>query len=387
MQVLREYSILDTLPEEEFEDITRIASAICDTPISLITLVDSDRQWFKSNRGLEVTETPRDLAFCAHAINAPHEIFHVKDSRKDDRFADNPLVTGAPHVIFYAGVPLVNPEGFALGTLCVIDEKPRELDEVQLQSLRSLSNQVSKLLELKRVNRKLEESQAALNSRYEELKKFSYVVSHDLKSPLNNIIQLTQILRTSLAGKVNREGEEILGYLTRSSTQLKDLVDGIINHYMRVNASVKERTSVDIEQLFQDLASLIDPRKESGITWEVSSPVLETHAVSLKQILMNLITNAIKYNDKEKAKIHLTFSETPEFYRFAVIDNGKGMDTADIPKIFEPFTTLQATDRFENVSTGIGLATVKQLIEKLDGEIEVTSEKGRGSEFRFTIRK
>ena len=115
LQALREYSILDTLPEQDFEDITKIASEICQTPISLITLIDSNRQWFKSNHGLNVRETARDYAFCAHAINTPDRILIVKDSREDNRFVDNPLVTGYPNVIFYAGVPLINPEGFSLG--------------------------------------------------------------------------------------------------------------------------------------------------------------------------------------------------------------------------------------------------------------------------------
>jgi GAF domain-containing protein len=155
LQALREYAILDTLPEKDFEDITRIASEICQTPISLITLIDSERQWFKSKIGIENTETHRDHAFCAHALNAPNEILNVKDSREDTRFSGNPYVTGDPNVVFYAGVPLVNDEGFALGTICVIDQKPRELSEMQLNSLRALSNQVVKLFELRRANKLL----------------------------------------------------------------------------------------------------------------------------------------------------------------------------------------------------------------------------------------
>jgi PAS domain S-box-containing protein len=149
---LREYSVLDTLPEKDFDDITLIASQICGTPISLITLVDSGRQWFKSRVGLDTPETPRDLAFCAHAINKPHEMMVIPDSREDERFADNPLVTGAPEVIFYAGVPLINPDGFALGTLCIIDNKPKELNEQQKTALKSLSSYVVNLLELRRKN-------------------------------------------------------------------------------------------------------------------------------------------------------------------------------------------------------------------------------------------
>lgn len=159
IEALHEYSILDTLPEKDFDDITKLAAHICGTPISTITLIDSTRQWFKSNYGLTSREGSRDFAFCAHAINQPDEVFIVPDSREDERFADNPLVTGDPHVIFYAGVPLVNPDGFALGTICIIDTKPGKLSNEQKDALKAISNQVVQLLELRKKNLELDERQ------------------------------------------------------------------------------------------------------------------------------------------------------------------------------------------------------------------------------------
>lgn len=156
INALNEYNILDTLAESEFDDITKFASHICGTPISLISLIDSDRQWLKSHHGLEVTETPRDIAFCAHAINNPNEMLIIPDSRQDIRFADNPLVTGDPHIVFYAGVPLVTPSGFAMGTLCVLDNKPNTLTEDQIHTLKIISKQVVRLLELRKANLQLD---------------------------------------------------------------------------------------------------------------------------------------------------------------------------------------------------------------------------------------
>src|SRR5438552_153697 len=154
LKVLWEYGVLDTVPEEVFDDLTELAARICEAPIALITLVDEDRQWFKSKVGVSVNETSREISFCAHAINQP-ELFIVPDATQDQRFAQNPLVTSDPKVRFYAGAPLVTPDGYALGTLCVIDKVPRELRPDQRQALRILARHVVSQLELRRHARAL----------------------------------------------------------------------------------------------------------------------------------------------------------------------------------------------------------------------------------------
>jgi PAS domain S-box-containing protein len=152
---LRSYKILDTSPEEVFEEITRLASEICGTPIALVTLVDEKRQWFKSRIGLEASETSREISFCAHTLNNPHEILKIEDTLKDHRFFDNPLVTGHPNIRFYAGAPIVTPDGFPLGTLCVLDNVPRHLSSTQEDTLRVLSRQVTSQMELRRTIQEL----------------------------------------------------------------------------------------------------------------------------------------------------------------------------------------------------------------------------------------
>ncbi len=161
LRALEDYSVLDTLPESQFDAITRLASIVLDVPIALVTLIDADRQWFKSRHGLDAPETPRDVSFCGHAV-AQEALLVVHDAILDARFADNPLVTGEPRVRFYAGFPLRNPEGFILGTLCAIDHVPRQPTPIQLEALQLLADQVMALLELRRVGRQLRHEQRAL---------------------------------------------------------------------------------------------------------------------------------------------------------------------------------------------------------------------------------
>ncbi len=160
LRTLRSYKILDTKPEERFDELTQLAAIICGAPISLITLIDGDRQWFKSKVGLELAETPRAHAFCTHAIMQP-QMFEVEDATKDQRFADNPLVTGDPHIRFYAGSPLATSDGHLLGTMCVLDREPRTLSAQQKTALEILGRQVIANMELRSNLRELEAALAA----------------------------------------------------------------------------------------------------------------------------------------------------------------------------------------------------------------------------------
>jgi GAF domain-containing protein len=182
LNTLRGYAILDTHPEDRFDDLTRLAASICGTPISLISLVDEDRQWFKSKIGMEVCQTPREDAFCAHAITSP-ELFVVPDASHDPRFATNPLVLGEPHIRFYAGAPLAAPNGHNLGALCVIDRVPRQLNCEQLESLRILSRQVMAQVIL---GKNLQDLRTALEAR------------EDLEQDMRKLIQYFQEARAMI---------------------------------------------------------------------------------------------------------------------------------------------------------------------------------------------
>ena len=154
---LREYDIMDTSPEKDFDDLSLLTSFICGTPIALITLLDNQRQWFKSSVGLSSKETPIEQAFCAHAVQRP-EVFLVPDATQDARFSNNPLVTGDPHIRFYAGAPLITPGGVALGTICAIDRIPRDLSKEQQEALAALSRAVIRTLELRKTAKALRDA-------------------------------------------------------------------------------------------------------------------------------------------------------------------------------------------------------------------------------------
>ena len=201
LEELKSFDILDTLPEQAYDDITFLASLICGTPIALMSLVDERRQWFKSRVGLDADETDRDLAFCSHAILESDEMLVVSDASEDVRFADNPLVVGDPKVRFYAGVPLTTAAGNALGTLCVIDQTPHDLTAEQEAALRALSRQVMAQLELRR-NLAALEAASVERDRYEEQLE---VYQRRLEEHLALIAE--QSVTDPLTGLRNRRGE------------------------------------------------------------------------------------------------------------------------------------------------------------------------------------
>jgi PAS domain S-box-containing protein len=209
LAALASYRVLDTAPESEFDDLTRLAATICGTPVALVSLVDAQRQWFKSRHGLETIETPRDHAFCAHAILEPDDLFIVPDSHADVRFHDNPLVTGDPHIRFYAGMPLVTPDHHAVGMLCVVDHIPRELTEAQRDALRVLGRQV--ILQLEQRVRIAELEQAiADRTQAEQALRMREQHAHDLIEHSQGLICTHALDGTLLM--INRAAAALLEY-------------------------------------------------------------------------------------------------------------------------------------------------------------------------------
>ncbi|GAB3791916.1 hypothetical protein GCM10028819_01220 [Spirosoma humi] len=432
LATLRSYDILDSLPEADYDDITQIAAAICQTPISLISLVDDKRQWFKSARGLDKQETPREFAFCAHNIIDPSTALIVEDSRQDVRFADNPLVTGDPHIVFYAGMPLVDPSGHALGSLCVIDRKVRTLDQTQLDALKVLAQQVVKLLELRKANAALQKSEeryrtlsseldlqvrhrtkeltmaneslseanALLSRSNENLQQFAYVASHDLQEPLRKIQQFGDLLKSQFTSASEQERlyvDRMQSAASRMSTLIRDLLS-LSRISTRRDARVAISLNETVSMALLDLDLVI---QETGATVDVGAlPTFAGDHAQLRRLFQNLVSNALKFRRVDESGIPIVpqiqinaqlirDTDLPPavkpartasaYHRIDVVDNGIGFDEKYLDRIFQVFQRLHG--RREYAGTGIGLAICEKIAANHEGIVWASSQLGLGSTF------
>ncbi|MEY5024812.1 MAG: hypothetical protein RLZZ244_340, partial [Verrucomicrobiota bacterium] len=383
LRLLKSLRILDSEGEAAYDDITTLASQICDTPIGLVSLVDSERQWFKSRRGLEATETPRETAFCAHAI-AGSELFEVEDSRKDPRFSDNPLVSGDPGVVFYAGVPLDLEEGLHVGTLCVIDRKPRRLSDAQRAALRCLANQVIAQLRLRRANLQLQEAMASRSA-------FFAAMSHEIRTPMNGIVGMTSLLLDSTRESETREQLRIL---LNCGENLLSILNGVLD-FSRLEAGgvTFETRTFSVSHLLYHVRELLNPmavgkgltlrfESQEGPDWLVGDPM------RLSQILMNLVGNAVKFTASGEivVRVDRQVTDTDCALEFSIQDQGIGIPESALPRLFQAFAQAELSTARRFGGTGLGLAIARGLVEGMGGRISVQSIEGEGSTFRFEVR-
>ncbi len=384
LEVLKSYNLLDTLPEDAYDTITELASHICNTPISLVTLLDADRNFLKSRRGIDIAESPRDISFCGHAILAEEPVFIVEDARLDERFQDNPLVKDFK-AIFYAGVPLRTSDGYALGTLCVYDHKPRTLSLEEQDALRGLAKQTVLLFEARKRNIELKEAQNETTQRNDRLEDFARLVAHDLKSPLASIEGLLNLLKEDYLEDNDEDFGTYLEHLDTSAKSMRDYIDGLLEYY-KADTLLATKEDTTLFTLVKDVADL---HKSSNVAIKIEEDLklVAVSAIAIDQILSNLVDNATKYNDKEAPTIQISGNESKDFYTISVKDNGTGIPEDKQEIIFDLFKTTGTKDRNGRQGSGMGLATVRKLVEGLGGTISVSSVVGEGSIFTFTIRR
>lgn len=391
LAALKLLDILDTLPEPEYDDFTLLASRICGTPIALISLIDAERQWFKSRVGLDAAETPRDQAFCTHAIGSkPPELLTVDDALTDERFHDNPLVTGPPGIRFYAGAPLVLSGGLALGTLCVIDRKPRHLELGQREALGALARQLTARLELRAANRKLAERTRELEVLHAENNQLAGMVAHDLRNPLQVIDGYGKLMLNGLIGPVAPAQKTALEAITRNCAFMLTLVNDLLS-ISRLNSGALEldRVETDLGKLIADnvaLNRLLAAAKNIRIETDLAAdlPHLLVDAFKFEQVLNNLITNAIKFSHPDTV-IRVTGQRSGTGVSIQVADQGQGIPAAELPSLFTPFGKTSVKSTGGEPSTGLGLAIAKRIIEGHGGNIQVASTPGKGTTFTLTL--
>jgi two-component system, sensor histidine kinase len=406
LEALRRYQILDTRSDPAFDDLAALASYICGTPIALVSLVDTERQWFKAKVGLDVGETPRDVAFCAHAILSDGT-FVVEDALADNRFVDNPLVTSDPKIRFYAGAKLTTSDGYALGALCVIDRVPRKLTSGQKEALEALSRQVVAQMEYKRnvlemaeviADRKQTEELKAAKQAAEAASRakseFLANISHELRTPLNGIIGMTEL---ALDSELTSEQRENLDIVKTSADSLLSLVSDMLDFSEVESGKLQlEATEYCLRDTLNHIVKVMAPRaQEKGLRLvsHTRSDVPELvigDTERLRQVLGHLVSNAIKFTERGEIVIEIG-AEMPLrdgiLLHCSVADTGTGIPAEKQQSIFDVFTQGDGSSTRTHGGVGLGLTIASRLVEKLGGRIWVDSELGTGSKFHFTFRQ
>lgn len=380
LKELYEFQVLDSGEEILLDELTELASNICDVPIALISLIDENRQWFKSRVGLDVSETGRDISFCGHAI-LQEGLFEINDAREDERFRDNPLVTGEPHIRFYAGAPLVTRRGQALGTLCVIDREPRELSDHQRRSLRTLAKVIVKQLELRL--QRIKSQQFA-----EEREQFFAILAHDLRSPFTSILGLSRLLKQSVESLDAEQTQEIADQLLSSSMSLFQLLDELLQ---RAQSNMSD-TDYDLEEnhlrvLLDDALQLLQEAMDiKGI--QLSDTVSDGHLIMVdaaltKTVFRNIISNAIKFSPSE-SHIRLSTRDEGDFLCLRVEDEGPGIDDALADRLFSQQVASRAGSKGE-IGFGLGLKLCYSFMQMQGGDLRLDRDYDKGTAIEILL--
>lgn len=396
LDALYAYDILDREVEPVFDQIIRIAADVCDVDISVIALIDDERQFFLARNNMKPKETPRAIAFCAHAILAPHETFMVENAPADPRFADNPLVTGEIGVRFYAAQPLTTEEGLAIGGLCLIGKKPKILTELQINTLRSLGNVIMNLFEARKSSKQAEISLVHAKEAAEKANRaksyFLSTMSHELRTPLNSVIGYSDILKMEAFGPLGNERYRAYSEAIHTSANHLHTLIGDLLDISKIDAG-----HMDLHEALVDAAKVM--RVSVGIVEgqaAAKNQTIEHHSFDnapalygdegrIKQVVLNLLTNAIKYTPEGGAIVCRMAMCPGGGLTISITDNGIGIERKDISRILEPFEQVNNSSLSAQHGAGLGLALSKELMQLHGGSLVIDSTPGEGTTVTLTF--
>lgn len=379
---LDEYNILDTLPESEFDSLVELAALITGSPVSLMNLLDRNRQWTKAAFGEETGETDRSDTVCQYTIMG-NENFEIEDLSKDQNFKNMPYVEGDPNYRSYSGYPLRTPDGFNIGALCVLDYKPKKLSKVQKKALQTIADEIIARLELRKKQRELEK----LNR---EKDHFLSAVNHDIKSPLNGIISTANYLLNNWDGDQD-ELKEFLSMIELSGRKLIHYTGELISNSLRQGESKLLLDDVELEPLIEDLIHIYKPvaeAKKIDLTTNINaSKPFRLDNEKFKLILSNLISNSLKFsNAGDSVSVSVEIVEEQEkTLSCEISDTGLGIPKEFIPTLFEKNKKHQRQGTNGEISTGMGLPIVKQFVDLHNGNIKVESKENEGTTFYIVL--
>lgn len=390
LAALKRYNILDTLPEHAFDDATKLVSYICGVPIAHISFIDENRQWFKSEIGIGVTEVPREISFCQYTI-LDSKMIEIPDTHLSEQFKDDPNVTGGFKVRFYAGVPLTTPDGYNIGTLCAIDHVTKELNENQRNALSIIAKHVINQLELSTKNIELNVQKKIAERAVQAKDSFLANMSHEIRTPLNAIIGFTDLLAQTKLNNIQRD------YIDSVQIAGENLLL-IINDILDLSKIESGNLNIDaqpfnLKKTLKHIYNLLKVKVPTGVEFNLFLDADMPEMVigdqgRLNQILVNLTGNALKFTEEGEVTVSVKkVDETENQYslKFTVKDTGIGIPKTKLKTIFERFTQAEESTTRRFGGTGLGLNIVKQLVELQNAEIHVKSQEGYGSEFFFVL--
>src|SRR3954453_9226954 len=371
--------ILDSAPEQDFDDIVALASNVCGTPMSLVTLVDTDRQWFKARVGTDLTETSRDLSFCAHAILG-RDLLVVPDAAKDARFSDNPSVDMDGGIRFYAGAPLITTDGYARGTLCVIDNNPRSLDVEQLQALRALARQVTTQIEMRRHAVALANTTARLQELERRKDDLAGLVGGELRAPLR--LFATYLDGLGRTGYHDPELADMVGHAAAAHVRgLTDLLDHLTSMAdAGAGTDSLHMREIDLTRLTQRAVEAVRPIAATKQIWILnhaggpSMPII-ADPVRLEQVLMHLLFAAVKYTPSGGRVRVGTEIESGPTVRLDDMDMPGGMR----PDLFPHLYYGAIANPADVPGPDRGLAVAKKILDAHHATVALSDRPGDGT--------